>query len=108
MKYGHNVTGQQNVHGCKETNETEKLYYEAQKIKEMEIEEIKRDMQASQRNYLEEREEEKLEHTVSIKHDEHMPSVVFKTEEETEIHQYKDQNHKLREKLKVRIIRRHK
>jgi hypothetical protein len=32
----------QNIHGCQETNEPEKLYYEAKEITEMEIEEIKR------------------------------------------------------------------
>jgi hypothetical protein len=40
------------------------------KIKEMEIEEIKREMQGNQRSYLDEREEEKLEHPGAIKDDE--------------------------------------
>jgi hypothetical protein len=67
------------------------------KIMEMEIEEIKREIQASQRSYLEEREE-KLEHPDTIKDGEEKPSAVFTTEEEMEIHQHRDQIHKLREK----------
>jgi hypothetical protein len=75
------------------------------KITEMEIEEIKREIQASQRSYLEEREEENLEHPGAIKDGEQKPSAVFTTEEGTEIYQHRDQVKKLREKLKVCIIR---
>jgi len=45
----------QNVHGCQATKEPEKLYYETQQITEMEVEEIKRELQESQRSHLEER-----------------------------------------------------
>ena len=38
----------------------------------------------------------------TIRDDEKMPRAVFTTEEESEIHQQRDQFHKLREKLKVR------
>jgi murein tripeptide amidase MpaA len=48
----------QNVHGCKETCEPGKLYHEEQKITELEIEEIKKEFQGSQRSHLNEREEE--------------------------------------------------
>jgi hypothetical protein len=68
------------------------------KTTEMEIEEIKREMQASQRSYQEEREEEKLEHPDAIKDGEQKPKAVFTTEEGIEIHQHRDQNQKLREK----------
>jgi hypothetical protein len=30
MKYGDDIIQIQNIHGCQETNEPEKLYYEAQ------------------------------------------------------------------------------
>jgi len=48
----------ENVHGYQETNEPEKLYYETKKDNE----EMKRELQESQRSHLEEREKEKLEH----------------------------------------------
>ena len=63
----------------------------------MEIEEIKREMQASQRSHLEAREGEELAHTVTTKDDEQKPSEVFTAEEETEIYQNKDQIYKLKE-----------
>ena len=75
------------------------------KITEMEIEEIKREMQASQRSHLEAREGEELVYMGAIKDDEQKPSEVFTAEEETEIYQHKDQIYKLKEKLKVCIIR---
>jgi hypothetical protein len=56
------------------------------KITEMEIEEIKREMQRSQRSHPAEREEETLAHTVTIKNDEHKPNAVT-TREETETQQ---------------------
>jgi hypothetical protein len=59
----------------------------------MEIEETKREMQASQRSHLEAREGEELVHTGKIKDDEQKPSEVF-TAEETEINQHKDQIYK--------------
>jgi hypothetical protein len=89
----------QNVHGCQETNEPEKFIMKHKKIMEMEIEEIKREMQASQRSYLEDRKEEKLEHPGATQNGEQKPSTVFTTEEETEIHQHRDQIHKLRETI---------
>jgi len=70
------------------------------KITEMEIEEIKREMQTSQRSQPAEREEETLVHTSTIKGDEHKPNAVTTTGEETETQQHRDQINKLREKIK--------
>jgi hypothetical protein len=69
------------------------------KITEMEIEEIKREMQTSQRSQPAEREEETLVHTSTIKGDEHKPNAVTTTGEETETQQHRDQINKLREKI---------
>jgi acetyl-CoA carboxylase carboxyltransferase component len=69
------------------------------KITEMEIEEMKRELQARQRSYLEEREEEKLEYPCTIKDGEQKLSAVFTTEEEMEIDQHRNQIYKLREKI---------
>jgi hypothetical protein len=74
------------------------------KIMEMEIGEIKREMQTSQRSHLEEREEEKLVHTGTTKDDKQKLNAVITTEGETEIHQHRDQIYKIKEKLKVGII----
>jgi len=52
----------------------------------MEIEEIKRVLQANQRSHLEEREEEELEHQGTIRDREHKTNTAFTTEEETEIY----------------------
>ena len=57
------------------------------KITEMEIEEIKKELQANQRRHLEEREEEELEHPGTIRDGEQNPITGFKTEEETDIQQ---------------------
>ena len=65
------------------------------KITEMEIEEIKKELQANQRNQLEVREEEGLEYPATIKDREQKPNTAFTTEEETEIHQQRDQTYKL-------------
>ena len=54
------------------------------KITEMEIEEIKKELQTSQRSQLEEREEEELEHPGTIREREQKPNTAFTTEEETE------------------------
>ena len=67
------------------------------KITEMEIEDIKMEMQANQRSHLEEREEEELQHPGTIKDREQKPNTVFTTEEETVIYQQRDQTHKLKE-----------
>jgi len=69
------------------------------KITEMEIEEIKRELQANQRSHLEEREEEELEHLGTRKDDGQKQNAAFKTEEEMENHQLRDQTHKLKEKI---------
>jgi hypothetical protein len=71
------------------------------KITEMEIEEIKRELQEHQRSHLEEREEEKLEQHCTVKNGEQKPSLVyiFTTEEESKIQQHRDQIYKLREKI---------
>jgi actin-like ATPase involved in cell morphogenesis len=47
------------------------------KITEMEVEEIKRELQESQRSQLEEREEEKQEHLGTIRDDEQKPNAAF-------------------------------
>ena len=77
------------------------------KITEMEIEDIKREMQTSQRCHPAEREEETLVHvhTDTIKDVEHKLNAVTSTGEETETQQHRDQINQLREKLKARIIR---
>ena len=69
------------------------------KITEMEIEEIKKELQANQRRHLEETEEEELEHPGTIRDREQKPNTAFTTEEETEIHQQRDQIYKLKEKI---------
>ena len=57
------------------------------KITEMEVEEIKREMQTSQRSHPAEREEEMQVHTDTIKDDEHKLNAVTTTEEtETQQH----------------------
>jgi hypothetical protein len=69
------------------------------KLTEMEIEEIKREMQANQRSHLEEREEEELEQPGTVRDGERKPNAAFTTEEETEIHQQRDRTYKLKEKF---------
>ena len=72
----------------------------------MEIEEIKKELRANQRSNLEEREEEELKHPGTIRDREQKPNRAFTSEEETEIHQQRDQTYKLKEKkMKVRVIR---
>ena len=65
----------------------------------MEIEEIKREVQTSQRSQPAERGEEMLVHTDTIKDDEHKPNAVITTGEGTETQQHRDQVNKLREKI---------
>jgi hypothetical protein len=69
------------------------------KITEMEIEEIKRELQASQKSHQEERGEEGLERLGTMGDGEEQPSTVFTTEEEMEIHQQRYQIHNLRRKI---------
>jgi hypothetical protein len=71
------------------------------KITEMETEEIKREIQTSQRSHPAEREEETLVHMDTIKDDEHKPNTLTTTGEEMETQQHRDQITKLREKLKA-------
>ena len=47
------------------------------KITEMEIEEIKKELQANQRRHLEEREEQELEHPCTIRDREQKPNTAF-------------------------------
>ena len=68
------------------------------KITEMETEEIKKELQANQRSHLEERVEEELEQPGTIRDREQKPNTAFTTEEETEIHQQRDQTYILKEK----------
>ena len=69
------------------------------KTTEMEIQEIKKELQANQRSLLEEREEEELEHLGTIRDREQKLNTAFTTEEEMEIHQQRDQTYKLKEKI---------
>jgi len=73
----------------------------------MEVEEITRELQGSQRSHLEEREEQ-LEHSGTINYGEQKSKVTFTLEEETEIHQQRIRFTNYKKKLTVRIIRRHK
>jgi len=74
------------------------------KIMETEVEEIKRELQERQRSHLEETEE-KLEHLGTIRDGEQELNAAPTTEEEIEIHQQRNQIYKLKEKIKVYIIR---
>jgi hypothetical protein len=69
------------------------------KIMETETEEIKRELQASQRSHQEERGEEELEHLDTMGDGEQQPSAVFMTEEETEIRQRRYQIYNIRRKI---------
>jgi len=64
------------------------------KITEMEVEEMRRELQESQRSHVEEREKEELEHSGTIRNGEQKPGAESTTEEETEIHQQRNQIHK--------------
>ena len=64
------------------------------KVTEMEIEEIKREKQTSQRNQPAERGEVTLVHTGTIKDDEHKPNAVTTAGEETETQQHREQINK--------------
>jgi len=75
------------------------------KITEMEIEEIKREIHICQRSHPAEREEETLLHMDTIKNDEHKLNTVTTTREETETQQHREEITKLIEKIAVLIIR---
>jgi hypothetical protein len=68
-------------------------------IMEMKVEEIKRELQESQRIHLEETEEEKQEHLGTIRDDEQKPNAAFTTGKEMEIYQQREQIYKLKEKI---------
>jgi hypothetical protein len=84
---------------AKKLTNQKKIYNKAQKVTEMETEEIKREMHASQRSQLAERKEGKLVYMNTIKDDEHKLNAVSTTEEETESQQHRDQITKFREKI---------
>ena len=65
----------------------------------MEIQEIKKELQANQRSHLEDREEEELEHPGTVRDREQKPNTSFTTEEQTDIHRQRDQIYKLKEKI---------
>ena len=88
----------QNVHGGQETNDQKNYIVKHKKITEMEVKEIKRELQESQRSHLEETEE-KLEHSGTIRDGKQKPNAASTTEEETEIHQQRNQIYKLKEEL---------
>ena len=64
----------------------------------MEVKEIRKELQESQRRHLEEREEE-LEHSGTIRDGEQKTDAASTTEVEQEIHQQMNRIHKLKEKL---------
>ena len=66
------------------------------KITEIEVEEIKRELQGNQRSHIEEREEEKQEHLGTTRDDEQKPIATFTTEEEMETRQQREQIYKLK------------
>ena len=68
-------------------------------ITELDVEEIRKELQENQGSHLEEREEEKLEHLGTIRYGEQEPNTATTTEEETEIHQQRNQIYKLKEKI---------
>jgi hypothetical protein len=69
------------------------------KITEMEIEEVKRELQASQTSHQEEKGKGELDHLGSVEDVEQQPSTESTKEEETEIHQHREQIYKLRRKI---------
>jgi len=69
------------------------------KITEMEVQEIRRELQESQRSHLEEREEEELEYWGTIRDGEQKLGATSTTEEEMEICQQRNLIHKLKEKI---------
>jgi len=89
----------QNVHGCQETNETKNYIMKHKMITEMGVDEIRRELQESERSYLEEREEEELDHSGTIRDGEKKPNAASITEEETEILQHRNEIQKLKEKI---------
>jgi hypothetical protein len=66
------------------------------KITDMGIEEIKREVQTSQRSQPAEREKETLVHTDTIKDDEHKLNAVTTKGEETDTQKHRDQIIKVR------------
>jgi len=69
------------------------------KITEIEIEEIKREVQGYQRSHLEERNKEKQEHLGTTRDDEQKPNATFTTEEEMGTRQQREKIYKLKEKI---------
>ena len=69
------------------------------KIIEIEVEEIKRELQGNQRNHIEEREEGKQEHLGTARDGKQKPNATFTTEEEMETRQEREQIYKLKEKI---------
>jgi len=60
------------------------------KLTEIEVEEIKGDLQGNQRRHLEEREEEKQEHLGTTRDDEQKQNATFITEEKMETRQQRE------------------
>jgi len=60
------------------------------KITEIEVEEIRKKLQESQRSHLEEREEAKLEHSGIMRDGKQKPNAASTTEKETEIRQQRN------------------
>jgi hypothetical protein len=75
----------------------QKNYILKHKITEMETEEIKRELQASQTSHQEEKKKGEFEHPGTMG-DGEQQSAVSTTEEEMEIHQHREQIYKLRRK----------
>jgi len=89
---------------CKKLMNQRNYIMKHKKITEMEVKEIRRVLQESHRSHLEEREEQ-LEHSGTIRDGEQKPDVASTTEGIKEIYQQRNQIYKLKEKLKVHIIR---
>jgi hypothetical protein len=66
---------------------------------EMEMKELKRELQTSQTSHQEEKGKGELEHPGTMGDGEQQPSTVSTTEEETEILQCREQIYKLRRKI---------
>ena len=75
------------------------------KITEIEVEEIKGDLQGNQRIHIEERQEKMQEHLGTTRDDEQKQNATFTTEEKVETRQQREQIYKLKEKFKEHIIR---
>jgi hypothetical protein len=99
MKYGDNNPECRIYMDAKKLLNQKNYIMKHKKITEIEVEEIKRELQGNQRSHLEEREEEKQEHLGTIRDDKQKPNAAFTTDGEMEIYQQRKQMYKLKEKI---------